>query len=410
MMDKNTLHKYAELVIKTGVNLQPNQLLVVNAPIECADFAREIASAAYDAGAADVSIQWKDETFSRLRYDKAPKAVFDRYPAWMKAFYQEQAQKGAAFVSIAAEDPELLKGVDSDKIIRAQKAANTALADYREKLMANYNAWCVVSVPTATWAKKAFPDLTPEAAVEALGKAIAKSVRVDQENPVVAWEEHKKTLHERMTWLNQQHFCKLRIKTELGTDLLIGFPEGQLWLGGAEQTKTGVAFVANMPTEEIYTLPDRAKVNGIAVASRPLAYNGNLIDGFALTFQDGICVECRARQGESLLRQLLATDAGASRLGEVALVPYSSPISQQGLLFYNTLFDENASSHLALGKAYPVCLANSEALSAKELLAAGVNDSLIHEDFMIGTADMIVVGETKSGEKITIMERGEFVL
>ena len=409
MMDKNTLHKYAELVVKTGVNLQPSQLLVVNAPIECADFAREIAAAAYAAGAADVSIQWKDEVFSRLRYDKAPNDVFDRYPAWMKAFYQEQSQKGAAFVSIAAEDPELLKGVDSDKIIRAQKAANAALADYREKLMANYNAWCVVSVPTTAWARKVFPDLTPEAAVESLGKAIAMSVRVDQENPVAAWEKHKKTLHERMKWLNRQHFCKLRIKTGLGTDLSIGFPEGQLWLGGAEQTKGGISFVANLPTEEIYTLPDRAGVNGIAVASRPLVYNGNLIDGFALTFQDGLCVDCRAKQGEALLKQLLATDAGSSRLGEVALVPYSSPISQQGLLFYNTLFDENAASHLALGKAYPDCLSNSETLSPEDLLAAGVNDSLIHEDFMIGTADMLVVGETKSGEKITVMEKGEFV-
>ena len=409
-MEKTLLNNYAQLVVKTGVNLQPGQLLVVNAPIECADFARAIAAVAYDAGAADVSIQWKDEQFTRLRYDRAPDAVFDRYPAWLQAFYQEQAKKGAAFVSIAANDPELLKDVAPDKIIRAQKAANTALADYRDKLMANYNAWCVVSVPTAAWAKKVFPGLSEQAAVAALGKAIAQAVRIDQPDAVAAWEAHKQHLHERLTWLNKRRFRRLHVKTGLGTDVSIGLPDKHLWLGGAEQTKGGVTFVANMPTEEVFTLPDRAAVDGRVVASRPLVYNGNLIDGFALEFKDGQCVASQAKQGEAILKQLIATDAGSLRLGEVALVPHSSPISTMGLLFFNTLFDENASAHLAFGKAYPVCLADSEAMSKDALVAAGVNDSLVHEDFMIGTDDMTVVGETQSGEKVTIMENGEFVL
>ncbi len=409
-MDKTLLSNYARLVVKTGVNLQAGQLLVVNAPLECADFARLIASEAYDAGAADVSIQWKDELFSRLRYDKAPDAVFDQYPAYLQSFYQEQAKKGAAFVSIAANDPELLKGVVPDKIIRAQKAANTALADYREKLMANYNAWCVVSVPTVAWAKKVFPDLTAEAAVEALGAAIARAVRIDQADPVAAWEAHKHHLHERMTWLNDRQFRRVRIQTGLGTDVSIGLPAAHLWLGGAEKTKGGVPFVANMPTEEIFTLPDRMAVDGKVVASRPLVYNGNLIDGFSLEFKAGRCVASQAKEGEAILRQLLATDPGAAHLGEVALVPHSSPISMMGMLFFNTLFDENASAHLAFGKAYPVCLAGSEGMDKSALLAAGVNDSLVHEDFMIGTADMLVTGETKTGETVTIMQNGEFVL
>lgn len=409
-MDKTLLKNYARLVVKTGVNLQPGQLLVVNAPLECAEFARLIAAEAYDAGAADVSIQWKDELFARLRYDKAPDEVFDRYPAHLQAFYQEQANKGAAFVSIAANDPELLKGVVPEKIIRAQKAANTALADYRDKLMANYNAWCVVSVPTVAWAKKVFPHLAADAAVAALGTAIAKAVRIDQADAVAAWEAHKAHLHARMTWLNERQFRWLRIQTGLGTDVRIGLPAAHLWLGGAEKTKGGVPFVANMPTEEIFTLPKRTAVDGKVVASRPLVYNGNLIEGFSLEFEAGRCVRSQAKEGEAMLRQLLATDPGAAYLGEVALVPYSSPISLMGLLFYNTLFDENASAHLAFGKAYPVCLAGSEGLDKNALLAAGANDSLVHEDFMIGTADMRVTGETKTGELVTIMENGEFVL
>ena len=410
LMEKMLQERYAALVVKTGVNLQAGQLLVINAPIECADFARAIAAAAYEAGAADVSIQWKDELFSRLRYDKAPDAVFDRYPAHLQAFYQEQAKQGAAFISIAAEDPELLKDVGPDKIIRAQKAANKALEEYRERLMANYNTWCVVSVPTAAWAQKMFPTLSAQGAVQALEQAIMKTMRLDQADALGAWERHKQLLHNRMEWLNRHHFRRLQIKTGLGTDLTIGLPKGHLWLGGAEVSKDGVAFVANMPTEEIFTLPDRVQVDGTVAASRPLVYNGNLIDGFSLTFQAGRCVDCHAKQGEALLKQLLATDAGSSFLGEVALVPYSSPISQMNLLFYNTLFDENASSHLALGKAYPVCLADSEALDKNELADAGANDSLVHEDFMIGTADMLVTGETCDGQRIVIMQDGEFVL
>lgn len=410
LMEKMLQERYAALVVKTGVNLQAGQLLVINAPIECADFARAIAAAAYEAGAADVSIQWKDELFSRLRYDKAPDAVFDRYPAHLQTFYQEQAKQGAAFISIAAEDPELLKDVAPDKIIRAQKAANKALEEYRERLMANYNTWCVVSVPTAAWAQKMFPTLSAQGAVQALEQAIMKTMRLDQGDALGAWERHKQLLHNRMEWLNRHHFRRLQIKTGLGTDLTIGLPKGHLWLGGAEVSKGGVAFVANMPTEEIFTLPDRVQVDGTVAASRPLVYNGNLIDDFSLTFEAGRCVDCHAKQGEALLKQLLATDAGSSFLGEVALVPYSSPISQMNLLFYNTLFDENASSHLALGKAYPVCLADSEALDKSALAAAGANDSLVHEDFMIGTADMMVTGETYAGEKVVIMKDGEFVL
>lgn len=409
LMEKILQERYAALVVKTGVNLQVGQLLVVNAPIECADFARAIAAAAYEAGAADVSIQWKDELFSRLRYDKAPDAVFDRYPAHLQAFYQEQAKQGAAFISIAAEDPELLKGVAPEKIIRAQKAANKALEAYRERLMANYNTWCVVSVPTAAWAQKMFPALSPAEAVQALEQAIMTTMRLDEADALAAWERHKQLLHSRMEWLNRYHFRCLRIKTGLGTDLTIGLPERHLWLGGAEVSKGGVPFVANMPTEEIFTLPDRVQVDGTVASSRPLVYNGNLIDEFVLTFKEGRCVACRAKQGEAMLRQLVATDAGSAFLGEVALVPYSSPISQMNLLFYNTLFDENASSHLALGKAYPVCLADSETLDKSALTAAGANDSLVHEDFMIGTADMLVTGETHGGEQVVIMKDGEFV-
>ncbi|AOT70747.1 aminopeptidase [Geosporobacter ferrireducens] len=407
-MDNNLLEKYARLIVKTGINIQRNQTLVVFSPIECAPFTRIVAEQAYREGARDVVISWKDELFSKIRYIHGPEEIFDEFPEWQKTFYLSYVHEGAAFLTISASDPELMKDVNPERIAKARKANNMALTEYREKLMSNQNSWCVASIPTEAWAKKVFPDLPAEAAVERLWEAIFKTVRVDQEDPVDAWEIHKENLKKRMDFLNKKAFRLLYIKSGSGTDLKIELPEGHIWLGGSEYTKGGVEFIANMPTEEVFTLPKKTGVNGKVVSSRPLNYNGNLIDQFSLTFEEGRVIDFTAEAGYETLKNLIEADAGARYLGEVALVPYDSPISNSNILFYNTLFDENASCHLALGKAYPVCIQNAENMSKEELETLGMNDSLVHEDFMIGTKDLEITGVTASGEEIPVFKQGNF--
>jgi aminopeptidase len=402
------LEKYARLVVKTGVNLQKGQTLVLNSPIECAEFARAIAEVAYREGARDVVLNWKDELTSKIRFLNAPEEVFDEFPDWQKEFYLSYARKGAAFVSVAASDPELLQEVDPDRVMKVQKASSAALKEYRERMMSNKNAWCVVSMPTAAWAKKVFPEKTEQAAIEKLWDAILQTVRVDQKDPVAAWEEHKARLKKSTDFLNSHNFKELHYQNSLGTDLKIQLPEGHIWLAGSEFTPDGVEFIANMPTEEVFTLPKRTGVNGRVISSKPLNYNGNLIENFALTFKEGKIIEYKAEKGQELLERLIGTDEGSHYLGEVALVPFDSPISKANILFYNTLFDENASCHLAFGKAYPVCIKDGSEQDKETLASRGVNDSLVHEDFMIGTADLSITGMTAAGETVAIFKNGNF--
>jgi len=407
-MDIKLQEKYARLIIKTGINIQPNQTLVITSPIECAEFTRIITRIAYQAGAREVVVSWKDELSSQIRYLEAPEEIFEEFPEWQKEFYLSYLHKGAAFLRIAAEDPELMKDVEPERVMKAQKASGTALKEYRESLMSNKNVWSIVSMPTKAWAKKVFPHLADEEAVAELGRAICKTVRADQDDPVAAWKKHVQTLKQSMDFMNSHKFMALKYKNSLGTDLTIELPEKHIWLGGSEYSASGVEFIANMPTEEIFTLPKKNGVNGTAVSSKPLNYNGKLIEEFTLTFKDGKVVDCRAKKGEEILKKLIATDEGSCYLGEVALVPHESPISQSNILFYNTLFDENASCHLALGKAYSVCIQDSENKSKEELRQLGMNDSLIHEDFMIGTADLTIIGITAAGEKIPVFKEGNF--
>jgi len=411
MPDEKALTEYARLVVRTGVNLQKNQILVVNTPIECAPFARLLAKEAYAAGAHDVIMSWSDELSARIRYDLAPTQVFAEFPDWRRAFYMDYAEQGAAFVSIAAHDPEIFAGVAPERLTMAQQAAGAALLEYRQRLMSNENTWCVVSVPTKSWAAKVFPDVSAEEAQEKLWKAILATVRVDGKQDVVeAWQEHIKFLHRAAAFLNVNDFKSLHYTNEFGTDLTIELPEGHLWAGGSELSATRVPFVANLPTEEVYTLPARDGVTGTVVATKPLVYQGSLIENFQLTFEQGKVVAFHAERGEDVLRELLNTDEGSSRLGEVALVPYDSPISKSGLLFYNTLFDENAACHLALGKAYPTCLKGGEHMQSVELLQHGVNDSLLHEDFMVGSRELEITGTRRAdGKDVPVFRHGNFV-
>ncbi|MCB8814853.1 aminopeptidase [Desulfosporosinus shakirovi] len=407
-MNNNLLEKYAHLIVKTGINLQDNQTLVISAPIECASFTRLVAQKAYQVGARDVVIQWRDELFSKIRYLQAPEEIFEEFPEWQKEFYLSYVHQGAAFLSIAASDPELMKDVSSERITKAQKASNTALKDYRDRLMSNKNTWCVVSIPTASWSKKVFPHLSEEESIEKLWDVILKTVRADTENPIDSWEKHKANLKTRIDFLNSLALTSLHYKNSLGTDLIIELPDNHIWLGGSEFTPEGIEFIANLPTEEVFTLPKKTGVNGKVVSSLPLNYNGNLIENFSMTFKDGKIVGFSAEKGCETLKTIIETDDGSHFLGEVALVPYDSPISNSNILFFNTLFDENASCHLALGKAYPVCMKNSADLTPEDFPKLGINESLVHVDFMIGTRDLEISGMTSDGNSIPIFRNGNF--
>ncbi len=408
-MQKELLQKYAQLVVKVGVNLQKDQILVINSPIECADFARTIAEEAFAAGAHDVVVSWGDELLAHIRYAGGKKELFTEFPEWRRKFYTDYAEQGAAFVSIAARDPEIFKDIDPEKLKLSQQAAGAALLEYRARLMNNRNTWCVASVPTRSWAQKVFPAVSADEAVAKLWQAIFQTVRIEAgADPVAAWREHIAFLQKAAKFMNDNAFVSLHYTNGSGTDLTVELPKGHIWAGGAEDSELGVQFAANMPTEEVYTLPKREGVNGTVAASKPLNFNGNLIEGFKLTFQEGKVVDYSAEKGEEILKGLLETDEGARYLGEVALVPYDSPISQSGILFYNTLFDENASCHLALGKAYPTCIEGGESMDSVTLLQHGVNDSLLHEDFMIGTRDLDIVGTTKDGRQVQVFKDGNF--
>lgn len=404
------LRKYAELLVKTGINLKKDQILVVRSPIECAEFAREIVDIGFEAGAKDVVISWSDEVYSRIRYLKGPEALFETFPSWQKEFYLSYVRQDAAFLTISASDPENFKDVDPIRIQKFSRAFSAEVSEYRDRLMNNENVWCVASVPTPAWAKKVFPDVTEAEAMEKLWEAIYEAVRVNEPDPVASWNTHKQNLKRQMDLLNEMNFKSLHYTNSLGTDLAIELPEDHLWLGGSDLTPDGHEFIANMPTEEVFTAPKRDGVNGRVVSSMPLNFNGSLIDGFELTFKDGKVVDYSAKVGYEQLKRLLETDEGASYLGEVALVQYDSPISNMGILFYNTLFDENASCHLALGKAYPVSIKGGDQMDQATLLANGINDSITHEDFMVGTKDLSIVGVKANGEKIQVFKDGNFAL
>ncbi|MBU3156170.1 aminopeptidase [Clostridium estertheticum] len=407
-MDNKLLEKYALLLVKTGINIQKDQTLVINSPIECAAFTRIVSRIAYLEGAREVVVTWRDELSTKIKFMFAPEEIFSEYPDWQRDFYVSSARKGAAFLSISASDPELMKDVNPDRLSKSNKAASTAIKEYRDRMMSNKNVWCVASIPTQAWANKVFPKFSEGDAIEKLWNAIFKTVRVDALDPVASWETHKSNLKKSMDYLNLNNFKYLQYKNSLGTDLKIELPENHLWLGGSDYTPGGVEFIANMPTEEVFTLPKKTGVNGTVVSSKPLNYNGNLIENFSLTFEKGKVVDFKAETGYDILKSIIETDEGSCYLGEVALVPYDSPISNSNILFYNTLFDENASCHLALGKAYPVCIKNGENLSNEELSKLEVNDSFVHEDFMVGTEDLQIIGITADGKEVSVFEKGNF--
>ncbi|MCH5279739.1 MAG: aminopeptidase [Christensenellaceae bacterium] len=404
------LEEYAHLLIEVGLNLQKGQYLVINSPVICADFARLCVKAAYEVGAKQVIMQWRDDYISRQYYLNASDEVFDQVFQWDVDRNLGLAKLNAARLSISASDPELLKGVDPGRLEREDKSLGEANREYHEMMMNSSFPWCVASIPVPSWAKKVFPELPEDEAMERLWQEIFKAVRIDSTGGAVErWREHCKYLKQKRELLNEYNFKYLHYSNSLGTDLMVELPEDHIWMAGSELSKSGIEFVANMPTEEVFTAPKRDGVNGKIVASRPLVEGGNIIDGFYMILKDGVITEVHAEKGEEYLKKAISIDEGASRFGEVALVPYDSPISNSGVLFYNTLFDENASCHFAFGAAYP-CVKDGDKMTSEQLLKKGLNDSITHCDFMVGTKDLSIIGITHDGRRIAVFENGNFAI
>ncbi|GAE24457.1 aminopeptidase S [Halalkalibacter wakoensis JCM 9140] len=347
---QDKLEKYAELAVKVGINIQPGQTLVVRTPLNAADYVRAVAKKAYEAGAKNVHVEWSDEELTKTKYELAPDEAFHEFPQWVAKGYEEMAENGAAFLSITGSNPDLLKDADPERVSNANKASGKAMEGFRSYIMSDKISWSIVAVPSVGWAKKVFPNESEEHAVEKLWEAIFAATRINEEDPVSAWQEHLTALDDKMKALNDKHYHALHYTSE-GTDLVIELPETHLWVSGGSVNKDGVSFVANMPTEEVFTSAKKTGVNGTVSSTKPLNYGGTLINNFSLTFKDGKVIDFKAEEGYETLKRLLDTDEGARYIGEVALVPHQSPISDTNILFYNTLFDENASNHLAIGSA-----------------------------------------------------------
>ncbi|AZU60876.1 aminopeptidase [Neobacillus mesonae] len=404
---QKNLEKYAELAVKVGVNVQEGQILAINASIDAADFVRLAVKKAYEAGALNVIVNWNDDIVSKTKYDLAPDEAFDEYPEWRAKEQEDLVKKGAAFMSVVSSSPDLLKGVKPERIANFNKAAGKALSKFRQAIQSDKISWTVVAAASPAWAAKVFPDAPNGQQVSLLWEAIFKAVRVDSENPVAAWKEHDETLHEKVNYLNEKRYAKLHYKAP-GTDLTIELPKNHLWVGAGSTNENGAPFMANMPTEEVFTVPLKTGVNGTVASTKPLSYGGNIIDRFSITFDNGKIVDVKAEEGEEVLKHLVETDEGSHYLGEVALVPYDSPISQSNILFYNTLFDENASNHLAIGSAYAFCIEGGKKMSSEELKENGLNESITHVDFMIGSAEMDIDGISADGKSEPIFRNGNW--
>ncbi|MBQ6540213.1 MAG: aminopeptidase [Oscillospiraceae bacterium] len=408
-MTNNRISKFAKLLIKVGLNVQKGQPVVITCPVDCADFARLCAKEAYDAGCREVIMNWADDQMVRMKYLHAYDSIFDTVPQWRADMYNSLSAEGAAWLVIHSEDPESMNGVDPERLRRSSVASGKALKPYRDRQMVNFFPWCIASVPSLAWAKKVFPCISDEEAMDKLWNAILDASRVFEDtDPVKEWEEHCETLRRHVEIMNGYDFEYLEYKNSLGTDLTVKLPENHIWAGGSEETQVSkIPFCANIPTEEIFGAPLKTGVDGVVYASKPLVINGTIVDKFSFRLEKGKIVDVQAEVGLEMLKSAIAVDEGASYLGEVALVPYHSPISQSGLLFYNTLFDENAACHIAFGEGY-ACVKGGTEMTRDELTAAGINDSIMHEDFMVGTPDLSVIGVTKDGRRIPVMVDGDF--
>lgn len=406
-IDPVKLDKLAEVAIQVGLQLQRGQDLVMTAPVAAMPLVRLITKHAYKAGAGLVTTLYSDEDTTLSRYAYAPNESFDRASDWLFKGMAEAFAGGAARLAISGDNPMMLSAQDPAKVARANKANSIAYKPALEKI-SNFDInWNIVSYPNPSWAKLVFPNDPGEVAVEKLANAIFAASRVDVADPVAAWKEHNANLARRSAWLNGERFAALHF-TGPGTDLTVGLADGHLWCGGASEAKNGVTCNPNIPTEEVFTTPHALRVEGHVSSTKPLSHQGTLIDNIQVRFEGGRIVEAKASRGEEVLNKVLDTDEGARRLGEVALVPHSSPISASGILFYNTLFDENASCHIALGQCYSGCFVDDTKLTPEQIRAQGGNSSLIHIDWMIGSGQVDIDGVRADGSRVPVMRKGEW--
>ncbi|MGC6767158.1 aminopeptidase [Enterococcus sp. LJL128] len=402
------LKKYAHLIVETGVNVQPGHTIVLHIDVDQAPLARLITEEAYQMGAAEVIVQWTDDQIQKSFLTHADEQYLENYPAYKADQVNDWIDREASRISVVSSNPDALAGVDSQRVATYQSTAGKALLGLRKATQANKISWTVVAAAGKEWAAKVFPDLkTTDEQVDALWNEIFKTTRIYEEDPVAAWNKHDQTLAAKKEALNKEQFTALHY-TAPGTDITIGLPENHLWEGPGSYNARGEKFMANMPTEEVFTAPDARRVDGFISSTKPLSYAGTTISGMKFTFKDGQVIDFSAEEGQKALEGLLQIDEGAKRLGEVALVPDPSPISQSGITFYNTLFDENASNHLALGSAYAFSIKNGTSMTEEELTEAGLNRSQTHVDFMVGSDQMNIDGIRKDGTRVPVFRNGDW--
>ncbi len=407
MTFEEKLQEYAELIIHMGINLRPGQTLYLTCPIERADFCHRVVKEAYEAGAKEVIVKWEDDYVKRLYYENAADECFDRVYPWMAEERNTLAKSDTAFLHLIGSDPEAFKGVDNSKMKRERLAVFEACKEYYHMQSTMGFKWNIVAVPTKAWAKRVFPVLSAEAAQEKLWEAIFTCVRVGNGNSMEAWLHHAEDLKKRTKILNEWNLSELHYENGIGTDFTVGLVDENIWEGGADKDPVdGRPFFANMPTEEVFTMPHRDRAEGTLVSAMPLSYNGALIENFSLTFRNGKVVDFSAKSGAETLKTLLESDEGSTHLGECALVPYPSPVSKTGILFLETLFDENAVCHFALGACYETNVKGGAAMTEEEILSVGGNQSANHVDFMIGTKDLHITGRKADGTSVEIFRNG----
>ena len=405
-MNQDTLRKYARTLLQSGVNLQENQTLVVSVDVENKDFTVIVTEEAYRLGAKEVVVNWRSSPITRQRLLHAKATVLENPANWIPVFYEQYIDDKAAFLSLISANPNALTGIPTERISLQSRNLNKVLSFYHTAIMNSTVTWCVASVPTVLWADLLGYKGTDEEKIDQLWQTLLKLCRIEGIKPKDTYKHHMAKLRHRREALNKLDLKALRYTCENGTDLLLKLPEGHIWQGGEEQSKDGTVFNANIPTEEVFSAPQYNGVNGVVYSTKPLIYQGNTISDFSFTFKEGKIVDYTANEGLDVLKELVETDEGSLYLGEVALVDHYSPISQSNQIFYETLFDENASCHLAIGAAYPTCLKNSDGLSEEELKERGLNHSLTHVDFMIGHEKMNIKGYTRDGQEVDIMVNG----
>ena len=404
-MRKAQLQKYAKLLARVGLNIKKGQTVFVAAELDQPEFVTMVVEECYKAGASEVHVEWSHQPASKLSSQYRTLESLSQMLPWVKAKWEYKAKNFSCRLWIESEDPDGMNGLDTEKMSKARQAIYPQIKPYRQA-MENKHQWCIAAVPGKAWAKKVFPDLSESKAVEAMWKSILSASRADGKNPIRAWKEHNADLRSRSEYLNGLGLKYLEYKSANGTDLTVELLPDGIFTGGQEKTLKGRIFNPNIPTEEVFTSPKAGAAEGIVYSTKPLSYMGQIIDNFSLRFENGKVVEAKAQKGEELLKKMVSMDEGAGMLGECALIPYDSPINQSGILYYNTLFDENASCHFALGHGFNECLKGFEKLTDEECKARGINDSMIHVDFMIGSRDMSIVGVKENGERVQIFENG----